>query len=94
MSDACARSLSPNSNDAARAWCFTFGLTLSGEPISATTAPEPESGTERIRFTVNGLAREIDVRPEESAVEVLRDRLGLTGTKLVCGEGVCGACTV
>ena len=34
------------------------------------------------------------MRAEESAVDVLRDRLGLTGAKLVCGEGVCGACTV
>ena len=38
--------------------------------------------------------RELSVPAEESAVEMLRDRLGLTGTKLVCGEGVCGACTV
>ena len=36
----------------------------------------------------------MEVGVDESAVEVLRDRLGLTGTKLVCGEGVRGACTV
>jgi xanthine dehydrogenase YagT iron-sulfur-binding subunit len=47
-----------------------------------------------IRLSVNGEPHEAAVRAEESAVEVLRDRLGLTGTKLVCGEGVCGACTV
>lgn len=34
------------------------------------------------------------MRADEAAVDVLRDRLGLTGAKLVCGEGVCGACTV
>jgi xanthine dehydrogenase YagR molybdenum-binding subunit len=50
--------------------------------------------SERIRLTLNGADLETEVRAEESAVEVLRDRLGLTGTKLVCGEGVCGACTV
>jgi xanthine dehydrogenase YagR molybdenum-binding subunit len=50
--------------------------------------------TERVDFSVNGKQRALDVRAEETAVEVLRDRLGLTGTKLVCGDGVCGACTV
>ena len=49
---------------------------------------------ERVEFSVNGKQRELDVRPDETAVEVIRDRLGLTGTKLVCGDGVCGACTV
>jgi xanthine dehydrogenase YagR molybdenum-binding subunit len=37
---------------------------------------------------------EIAVSAEDSAVEVLREGLGLTGTKLVCGDGVCGACTI
>ncbi len=50
--------------------------------------------SETVRFSVNGEPREIEVRAEEAAVEVLRDRLGLTGAKLVCGDGVCGACTV
>ena len=50
--------------------------------------------SETVRFSVNGKPREIEVRAGESAAEVLRDRLGLTGAKLVCGEGVCGACTV
>jgi CO/xanthine dehydrogenase Mo-binding subunit/aerobic-type carbon monoxide dehydrogenase small subunit (CoxS/CutS family) len=49
---------------------------------------------ERVEFSVNGKQRALEVRAEESAVEILRDRLGLTGTKLVCGDGVCGACTV
>jgi xanthine dehydrogenase YagR molybdenum-binding subunit len=50
--------------------------------------------SETIDFSLNGEERSVDVRAEEPAVEVLRDRLGLTGTKLVCGEGVCGACTI
>src|SRR5919108_1159659 len=54
----------------------------------------PGAMSERIRFTLNRSAREAGVRPEDSAAELLRDGLGLTGTKLVCGEGVCGACTV
>ena len=44
--------------------------------------------------TVNGTPVKIDVEGSESAVDVLRDQLGLTGTKLVCAGGVCGACTV
>jgi len=48
----------------------------------------------RLRFTVNGQARNLDTEPERPLVEVLREDLGLTGTKFGCGEGQCGACTV
>ena len=44
--------------------------------------------------TVNDEARVVEVDGTESVVDVVRDGLGLTGTKLVCGSGVCGACTV
>jgi len=47
-----------------------------------------------MKTSINGQAFEFEVRPDESAVEVIRQRAGLTGTKLVCGAGVCGACTV
>ncbi len=47
-----------------------------------------------IRFTVNGMARSVDTQPERPLLEVLREDLGLTGTKYGCGEGQCGACTV
>ena len=47
-----------------------------------------------IRFTVNGTARSVDTEPERPLLEVLREDLGLTGTKYGCGEGECGACTV
>lgn len=43
---------------------------------------------------VNGSEHSLDVAPEETLLDVLRDRLGLTGTKYGCGEGQCGACTV
>ncbi len=48
----------------------------------------------RISFTVNGRLRELDVRPESTLLEVLREELGLTGTKHGCDSGECGACTV
>ena len=44
--------------------------------------------------TINGSAEALPDNPEALLVDVLRDNLGLTGTKLVCGAGVCGACTV
>jgi aerobic-type carbon monoxide dehydrogenase small subunit (CoxS/CutS family) len=43
---------------------------------------------------VNGVAEELHVRPEEMLIDVLCDRLALTGTKLSCDLGACGACTV
>ncbi len=47
-----------------------------------------------IRFTVNGKARSVDTEPDRPLLEVVREDLGLTGTKYGCGEGQCGACTV
>ena len=45
-------------------------------------------------MTVNGRVEELPADADALLVDVLRDQLGLTGTKLVCGAGVCGACTV
>ena len=45
-------------------------------------------------FTVNGRRHDLDVSPDMPLLWVLRDRLGLTGTKFGCGLGQCGACTV
>ncbi len=47
-----------------------------------------------ITFTVNGQAQSVDVSPETPLLWVLRDTLGLTGTKFGCGVAACGACTV
>jgi xanthine dehydrogenase iron-sulfur cluster and FAD-binding subunit A len=48
----------------------------------------------RLRCRVNGGAVEVDVEQDETLLDVLRDRLGLTGTKGACLEGECGSCTV
>jgi aerobic carbon-monoxide dehydrogenase small subunit len=57
--------------------------------------------TNVVNLTVNGQAYELDVGrkpgqvdPAHTLVETLRETLGLTGTKISCGEGACGACTV
>ena len=47
-----------------------------------------------ISFTVNGQPRTVTTDPGRPLLEVLREDLGLTGTKYGCGEGRCGACTV
>jgi len=45
-------------------------------------------------FVVNGKPYEVIIEPHMLLVDVLRDKLGLTGTKYACGTGDCGACTV
>jgi carbon-monoxide dehydrogenase small subunit len=47
-----------------------------------------------IKIKVNGVRHELAVNPGDRLVDVLRDQLGLTGTKEGCGEGECGTCTV
>jgi carbon-monoxide dehydrogenase small subunit len=48
----------------------------------------------KVTFTVNGGARELDVAANTLLVDILRDRLGLTGTHVGCDTSQCGACTV
>jgi aerobic-type carbon monoxide dehydrogenase small subunit (CoxS/CutS family) len=47
-----------------------------------------------LTFTVNGAELMLDADPDATLLSVLRERLDLTGAKLSCGEGACGACTV
>ncbi len=51
-------------------------------------------GTRRLTLTVNGREVAIDVDPRATLAELLREELGLTGTKVGCNRGECGSCTV
>ncbi len=52
------------------------------------------SCTQRINFTLNGGPVEIEVPVDRNVLTMLREDFDLTGTKLGCGEGECGACTI
>ncbi len=70
---------------------YVFGG-LSGCTPEQVAAP---GGVERLlRLNVNGEMRSVDVVPNETLAMTLRYKLGLTGTKLGCDRGECGACTV
>ena len=52
------------------------------------------SGEVKVALRVNGRAAEVSARPMARLLDVLREKLELTGTKEGCGEGECGACAV
>ena len=50
--------------------------------------------TFEVEFHVNGSRRQLDVKAEETLLDVLHDRMGMSDVRYGCGEGVCGTCTV
>ena len=81
---------------------FIKGVIASGAAATSTTIwytangqSKPAGAVERmIIININGRMRNVDVAPQETLASTLRYKLGLTGTKLGCNRGECGACTV
>ena len=59
-----------------------------------TAAVAPQTSRHLVRVTVNGIHQEITIPAHMRLIDLLRDELGLTGTKEGCSVGVCGACSV
>jgi xanthine dehydrogenase YagT iron-sulfur-binding subunit len=60
----------------------------------AAPVPSTEPTSLPTTFTVNGAPHTLSLDPRTTLLDVLRDHLDLTGTKIGCGQGQCGACTV
>jgi xanthine dehydrogenase YagT iron-sulfur-binding subunit len=63
-------------------------------PPASAIVPDPAVPRTTIRVVVNGTTHRLEVEDRWTLAEMLRDRLGLTGTKIGCDRGECGACTV
>jgi xanthine dehydrogenase YagT iron-sulfur-binding subunit len=102
MSNDPEKPMEPEGEVSRREFLGTAGAAL----VVATAAPAVPGAQERrdtgaparprtrIRLTLNGASRRIEVDDHWTLAELVRDHLGLTGTKLGCERGECGACTV
>lgn len=69
-------------------------LATSSPTADATVEADPEVASHPLTLTINGRKHRLLVEPRWSLLFVLREKLGLTGTKVGCERGECGSCTV
>ena len=72
---------------------LTHSLAVEAQAAKPVAA-KPAADTLPVTLVVNGKTHTLQVEPRDTLAEVLRNRLDLTGTKIVCDRGECGACTV
>ena len=83
-----------------RAFCGTAGTAAaavamrSGPAEAAPPAPGDDKGLAQLSLTINGREHQAAVDPRTTLLDLLREHVGLTGTKKGCDHGQCGACTV
>jgi len=78
---------------------LSVGVIASATVPSVTVMANPARAEEaaktmRVNIAVNGRAYALDLDPRQSLLDLLRERLDLTGTKKGCNQGACGACTI
>jgi xanthine dehydrogenase YagT iron-sulfur-binding subunit len=87
-----------------RGFLRTVGATTVASGLATTLTPTPSAAAQAaeavgpgevpITLSINGQDRQMNVEPRVTLLDVLRNRLDLTGAKKVCDRGTCGACTV
>jgi xanthine dehydrogenase YagT iron-sulfur-binding subunit len=72
------------------------GVVVAGSLLAGSTpeSPPAQGETSSVRMRINGEDKELAVDNRTSLLDMLRERVGLTGTKKGCDQGACGACTI